>query len=120
MNHLSERLFRILSQPDFLSMKGQANDVPIFIQTYEPEQEDAASRMVESLPANPGDAIARRAEHRANVPGQRCQPGRVLSRLVEQKTPDQAAMALRDAIQRTSLEHPRYGATPGRIVNTWP
>src|ERR1035437_7752356 len=65
MNHLSERLFRILSQPDFLSMKGQANDVPIFILPYEPEQEDAASRMVESLPANPGDAIARRAEHRA-------------------------------------------------------
>jgi putative transposase len=28
----------------------------------------------------------------------------------EQKSPDQAAMALRDAIQRTSLEHPRYGA----------
>jgi transposase InsO family protein len=28
----------------------------------------------------------------------------------EQKAPDQAAMALRDAIQRTSLEHPRYGA----------
>jgi putative transposase len=28
----------------------------------------------------------------------------------EQKAPDQAAIALRDAIQRTSLEHPRYGA----------
>jgi putative transposase len=28
----------------------------------------------------------------------------------EQKAPDQAAMALRDVIQRTSLEHPRYGA----------
>lgn len=28
----------------------------------------------------------------------------------EQKAPDQAAMTLRDAIQRTSLEHPRYGA----------
>jgi len=28
----------------------------------------------------------------------------------EQKTPDQAAMALRDAILRASLEHPRYGA----------
>ena len=26
----------------------------------------------------------------------------------EQKVPDQAAMALRDAIQRKSLEHPRY------------
>jgi hypothetical protein len=49
MNNLSERLFRILSHPDFLSMKGQANEVPIFIQTYEPAQEDAARRMVESL-----------------------------------------------------------------------
>jgi transposase InsO family protein len=28
----------------------------------------------------------------------------------EQKAPDQAAMVLRDAIQRASLEHPRYGA----------
>ena len=28
----------------------------------------------------------------------------------EQKVPDQAAMALRDAIQRKSLEHPRYVA----------
>jgi putative transposase len=28
----------------------------------------------------------------------------------EQKAPNQAAMALRDAIQRASLEHPRYGA----------
>jgi putative transposase len=28
----------------------------------------------------------------------------------EQKAPDEAAMALRDAIQRTSVEHPRYGA----------
>jgi hypothetical protein len=27
----------------------------------------------------------------------------------EEKAPDQAAMALRDAIQRASLEHPRYG-----------
>ena len=28
----------------------------------------------------------------------------------EQEAPDQAAMALRDAIQRVSLDHPRYGA----------
>lgn len=49
MNELSERLFRVLGRPDFLSMKGQANEVPIFIQTYEPSQEDAARRMVDSL-----------------------------------------------------------------------
>lgn len=49
MNDLSERLFQILGHPDFLSMKGQANEVPIFIQTYEASQEDAARRMVDSL-----------------------------------------------------------------------
>jgi hypothetical protein len=49
MNTLSERLFKILSDPSFLSMKGLANEVPIFIQTYDPAQEDALRRMVESL-----------------------------------------------------------------------
>ena len=33
------------------------------------------------LRTNPGDAIARHFEHRANVPGQWCQPGRILPRL---------------------------------------
>src|SRR4051812_36534511 len=49
MHDLSERLFKILGHPDFLGMKGLANEVPIFIQTYEPAQEDAMRRMVESL-----------------------------------------------------------------------
>jgi len=49
MNDLSERLFKTLSHPDFLAMKGLANEVPIFIQTYEPTKEDAVRRMVESL-----------------------------------------------------------------------
>ena len=49
MNTLSERLFQILSHPNFLSMKGLANEVPIFIQTYDPAQEDDVRRMVESL-----------------------------------------------------------------------
>ncbi|MGE5646436.1 MAG: IS3 family transposase [Acidobacteriota bacterium] len=44
---------------------------------------------------------------------QMCQAGGVsragFYRDWEQKAPDQAAMALRDAIQRASLEHPRYG-----------
>ena len=48
-NNLSERLFRVFSHSDFLSMKGLANEVPIFIQTYEASQEDAIRRMVESL-----------------------------------------------------------------------
>lgn len=49
MHDLSERLFKKLSHPNFLSMKGLANEVPIFIQPYEPAQEDALRRMVESL-----------------------------------------------------------------------
>lgn len=46
---LSERLFEIFSHRNFLSMKGLANEVPIFIQPYHPAEEDAARRMVESL-----------------------------------------------------------------------
>lgn len=49
MNALAERLFSILSHSDFLAMKGLANEVPIFIQTYDPSQEDALRRMVGSL-----------------------------------------------------------------------
>jgi hypothetical protein len=49
MHELSERLFKTLSHPSFLAMKGLANEVPIFIQTYEPAHEDAARRMVTSL-----------------------------------------------------------------------
>jgi hypothetical protein len=49
IGHLSQRLFRIFSYPDFLAMKGQANEVPIFIQTYEPKLEDSVRRMVEAL-----------------------------------------------------------------------
>ena len=46
---LSKRLFQLLSHPSFLAMKGLANEVPIFIQTYEPTHEDAVRRMVDSL-----------------------------------------------------------------------
>lgn len=48
-NELAERLFTTLSHPNFLGMKGLANEVPIFIQTYDPAQEDAIRRMVNSL-----------------------------------------------------------------------
>lgn len=48
---LSERLFELLSHPNFLAMKGLANEVPIFIQTYDPAHEDAIRRMVDSLAA---------------------------------------------------------------------
>lgn len=49
MNALAERLYKIFGNPDFLAMRGLANEVPIFIQTYQPAEEDALRRMVESL-----------------------------------------------------------------------
>ena len=49
LTDLPERLFRIFSHPDFLEMKGLANEVPIFIQTYDPAAEDTIRRMVDSL-----------------------------------------------------------------------
>lgn len=49
MADATAHLFNILSHPDFLSMKGLANEVPIFIHAYEPEEEDAVRRMVENL-----------------------------------------------------------------------
>jgi len=49
MSNLGERLFQIFRHPDFLAMKGLANELPIFIQTYEPAREDATRRMIESL-----------------------------------------------------------------------
>lgn len=49
MPDLLEHLFRILSHPDFLSMKGLTKEVPIFIQTYDPQDEDAMRRTVNNL-----------------------------------------------------------------------
>jgi len=49
LNALAERLYTILGHPDFLAMKGLANEVPIFVQTYAPAEEDALRRMVEHL-----------------------------------------------------------------------
>lgn len=49
IDHLAQRLFRVFSHPDFLAMKGQANEVPIFIQTYDPKVEDSLRRMVDAL-----------------------------------------------------------------------
>jgi BREX protein BrxB len=48
-NAMSERLFHILGHSNFLAMKGQANEIPIFIQAYEPSLEGFVRRMVESL-----------------------------------------------------------------------
>jgi len=48
-NDLPERLFQIFSRPNFLTMEGLANEMPIYIQPYEPAEEDAIRRMVASL-----------------------------------------------------------------------
>lgn len=49
MHDATEHLFSTLSHPDFLAMKGLANEVPIFLHTYEPQQEDAVRRMAANL-----------------------------------------------------------------------
>lgn len=49
MNALSEKLFPILSSERFLSMQGLANEVPIFIQTYEVSDEDQMTATVKAL-----------------------------------------------------------------------
>jgi len=49
MADLLERLFTILSSESFLAMKGQANEVPLFIQTYDPSHEDDLRRMLDTL-----------------------------------------------------------------------
>lgn len=49
MNQLAERLYGILGHRDFLAMKGLANEVPIFIQTYDPADEDAMRRTIDHL-----------------------------------------------------------------------
>lgn len=46
MKNSQEQLFQILSHPDFLAMKGLANEVPIFIQTYHPGNEDRMEQTV--------------------------------------------------------------------------
>jgi len=46
---MSERLFRVFSSPSFLAMKGQANEMPIFIQAYEPYLDGAVRQMIGSL-----------------------------------------------------------------------
>lgn len=45
----ADRLFQIFSNPEFLAMKGLANEVPIFIQAYEPAREDALRRTLEAV-----------------------------------------------------------------------
>jgi hypothetical protein len=43
---LDKRLQEILTRPEFLEMRGVAKEVPIFIQTYSPADEDQLRRVV--------------------------------------------------------------------------
>ena len=43
---LDQRLQDILMRPEFLEMRGVAKEVPIFIQTYSPSDEDELRRVV--------------------------------------------------------------------------
>lgn len=43
------RLYSIFSSAEFLSARGLANEVPLFIQCYSPRQEDAMCRTVQDL-----------------------------------------------------------------------
>ncbi len=49
MAHIADRLFATLHNPDFLSRKGLANEVPIFVHAYDAAQEDEVRRMVDGL-----------------------------------------------------------------------
>lgn len=49
MADIGDKLYKVLSHPDFLAMKGLANEVPIFVHTYEPQYQDVVDRMVQSL-----------------------------------------------------------------------
>lgn len=49
MKNSPEQIFQIISHPDFLEMKGLANEVPIFIQTYHPADEDKMEQTVAAI-----------------------------------------------------------------------
>ena len=49
MKNSPEQLFQILSHPDFLAMKGLANETPIFIQTYHPRDEEQTQQTIAAI-----------------------------------------------------------------------
>jgi hypothetical protein len=46
---LDQRLRQILTRPEFLAMRGVAKEVPIFIQTYDPAEEDQLRLVVKGV-----------------------------------------------------------------------
>jgi len=51
MKNSPEQLFQIFSHPNFLAMKGLANEVPMFIQTYPPGEEDKTELTIANIAA---------------------------------------------------------------------
>ena len=49
MIHSPDSLFQILSNERFLTMQGLANEVPIFIKTYDVEDEDRMAGLIKAL-----------------------------------------------------------------------
>ena len=49
LSELADRLYEIFRDPGFLSMTGQGNEVPLFIQTYEQTDHDGMMRLIDSL-----------------------------------------------------------------------
>lgn len=49
MPETADRLFSIFRSPDFLSLKGIGNEVPIFIHTYDAEREEDLRHLVDHL-----------------------------------------------------------------------
>jgi hypothetical protein len=49
MNQSPDQLFQILSSERFLNMQGLANEVPIFIQTYDVADEDRMAGIIKAL-----------------------------------------------------------------------
>ena len=49
MDALLERLVEVLGDPNFLAARGIGNEVPLFIQPYDPAREDALRRTVETV-----------------------------------------------------------------------
>jgi len=49
MSISAENIFKLLTNPDFLEMKGLSGEVPIFIQTYEVGEEDKIQSLIDGL-----------------------------------------------------------------------
>ena len=64
---LDKRLQEVLTRPDFLEMRGVAKEVPIFIQTYSPADEDQLIQVFLNLVKNAAEAAHRRGDGQGEI-----------------------------------------------------